>query len=263
MVAQLKPVSAVARHPALPAEQAPRRSAERAMLAAAIRHADEAARASSAARQAVERATDLAAKSVARLRAARGAVESEKERYVQVLMSAAATGTPASLAGEMREAMCEARADELAAADELDAAEAALAQLKSELVGASGVAEDAEDRRLAAVDSVMRSVAGPVLREARTLARSGPDQQDELLQHVLVLKFVSDPDNRPDSYAAREMGRGFAKVGREIREFLDEIGPLPGDGGTLGWRYHPRLEPWRRAYTDLYGDHEVPLPVPE
>jgi hypothetical protein len=238
----------------IPRHDPPARSAEREKLASAIAEAQETQRAADGVRHAIARAADMVSKARTRLEAAQAAVASAKEQQAYRLAAAAASGTPAALASTMKQA----RADEVDAQDEIDAAEAALAQLKAQLAGAEEASQLAAHRRIAAVDAVMRVVAANFFADTEQVV-------EELLARRAVLRFLREPDplHQPlNFYVARERDEPFAEMRNQIqRHLLNSVGRLRDDGNGEDWRGHEKLKPWSSAREALFSDADTPLPT--
>jgi hypothetical protein len=240
----------------VPRHDPPARGPERARLAAAIAAAQEAEQAADGVRHAIARARDAVAKAETRLETARASVANVKSEQIRRVAASAATGAPVGAASTMKEA----RAVEIDASDELDIAQAALAQLQAQLPDLDTAAAHAADHRTAAVDIVLRTAAERLLTEARQF-------EEQALMRRRELYFLRRPDTDGATihreslyfYAAQERSEPFEQMDLTINRFFDESFEKLRDLST-NWHKGDAVASWRGARKALMADPDAALP---
>lgn len=157
----------------------PERSEAREALAAAIDEAAAAAQSAENARAAIARATELASKARGALDAARGKSTAAKEARTALIVSAATSGEALTQDGASRDARREVNE----AADELEAAEAALDAVK-EACDPSADIYATSSRKRKCVDAIILAEAKRQMDEVEKLARP-------LAEKIAGLRFMA------------------------------------------------------------------------
>jgi hypothetical protein len=212
----------------------PPRSTERSVLAAAIAAETEAKRAAASARDAVQRASHMAEQAAAKLEAASADAAKVKNAQASRMAEAATKGIPLLPDQSIRLA----RAREVDAQDDLDAARAALAVVEAALADAQDAHREAGERLGMAADAVVATGALQLLAEMEAL-------QAEVVEKRIVLW----------SLARRTLGE--SEAARKISEFLGRAFLMP----ELNGETRPACDAWRAARDALRSNPAAPLPA--
>jgi DNA repair exonuclease SbcCD ATPase subunit len=211
----------------------PPRTPERTALAAAIAAETEAKRAATSARDAVQRASRMAEQAAAKLDAASADAAKVKDAQASRMAEAATKGTPLTPDQSIRNA----RAHEVDAQDDFDAARAALASVEAALADAQDAHREAEKRLGVAVGAVMATGALQLLEELAEL-------QARTVEARIVLRSLS-----------RALGE--SEAARTISEFLGRAFLMP----ELNHETRPACGSWAGAFDPLRQSADAPLPT--
>ena len=228
-------------------------SVERTTLAEAIERSTDAERIAIAAREAVTRASEMVKAATAQLDDATADVATARERQATNMAAAAKSGAASSPDKSMREA----RAQEIDASDELDAARAALAACEAALIEPEKTHTNAQQYVESCADAVMATGVAALLVEAEAIQR-------ELGVKRAVLQFLRKDCIEPycpaseiinwDEVNAGGVPRSKKNEAPAVSKFLDA--PVFSFYDTT----HPAIEPWRAARDALMRDASAPLP---
>jgi hypothetical protein len=146
----------------------------------------------------------------------------------------------------------EARAAELEAQDQLEVAEAALAEVEESVGGPEHESAEVRARLAKYADGVVLTRAEPLLEETKAL-------HDKLIANRIVLRYMLH-ELKPHGAHLQASTDEAAKA---IHDFLRNEAELPGSYGSVQWTEwdrHPAANPWRAAREALMKDAEAPLP---
>jgi hypothetical protein len=244
----------------VPRHEPASRSPERTRLAEALAAAKQTEQAADDARRAIVRAGDAVKKAESTLERARAEIAERREQNVRLLTEAAQKGAPVAPSTAIREA----RRAESDAADHLDIAKTAAADLRERLPELEEAARHSKNMIVVRVDAVIRNAAERQLQQAKAAEAAYVKQRavlhfmdcPQLNETRPVHGLVPAPFESHDFWANDARDEAFAEMKEAIDDFLHrQIFSFDAQ-----WNKHEAVLPWIRARAALFTDPDAQLP---